>query len=331
MNNKYIKIPFVLVLGIAIGFLTSRLFLFSKTTDDSIVEKNTVIADTLKSDVIYEVFQPYIPEELTFCGEKVPLENFDVHESLDFEIIANTYRHSSTLLYIKRANRYFPEIEKILKANNIPDDMKYLCVAESGLSNAISPSGATGFWQIMKATGEEYKLTINKSIDERYNQAKSLSVAIKYLKSAYKKFGSWTLAAASYNMGQGGLKKNIDHQRINSYWDLHLNTETARYVYRILALKLIMSQPEKYGFNISKEHLYAEIPTYEVTVDTTVDDLVKFAFNNKVNYKILKYFNPWLRADNLVIHGNQEYKITLPKSGVRKCEIPKEEEEKAEN
>jgi hypothetical protein len=319
--NKHIKIPFILLVGILIGYLISTLFVFSGTTENN-NSKN--IKSGEENTIPYEVFQPYIPEELTFCGERVPLENFDVYEALDFEITVNTYRHSSTISYLKKANRYFPEIEKILRQNGIPDDMKYLCVAESGLENAVSPSGATGFWQIMKATGLEYSLTINKDIDERYNYNKSIIAAIKYLKNAYAKFGDWTLAAASYNMGQSGLKKNIDHQKVNTYWDLDLNSETARYIYRILALKLIMSDPEKYGYNIPKENLYDKIPTYEITVDTSINDLVKFSFEHGINYKMLKYFNPWLRSEELINHGRHKYIIVLPEKGVRECRIPEE-------
>ncbi|MDR2009613.1 MAG: lytic transglycosylase domain-containing protein [Bacteroidales bacterium] len=318
--NKRVKIPFLLVIGILIGYLISTLFVFSDTIDKT--EEN--VLDTNDNYVIpYEVFQPYIPEELTFCGEKVPLENFDVYEALDFEMIVNTYRHSSTMAYIKRANRYFPEIEKVLAEYGVPDDMKYLCVAESGLANVVSPAGAAGFWQFMKGTAGEYNMIVNKNIDERYNHSKSVTAAAQYLNGAKNKFGSWTLAAAAYNMGPSGLKKNIEAQKVSSYWDLELNQETARYVYRILSLKLIMSEPEKYGYNILEKDLYDKIPTYEITVDSTIPDLVKFAFEHDVNYKILKYFNPWLRDDHLSNPGKDKYTIILPQKGIRKCDIPK--------
>jgi hypothetical protein len=317
--NKYIKIPFLILVGVGAGLLISNLFIFS---DDIKDEDKTDIINTVGSDVPYKVFQPYIPDTLTFCGEVVPLENFDVYEALDFEMIANTYRHSSTMLYIKRANRYFPEIEKMLKLYNIPDDMKYLCVAESGLANVVSPAGAAGFWQFMKATAGEYKLTVGKDIDERYDRNKSLIAATEYLTKAYRYFGSWALVAASYNMGMGGLKKDMDFQRVKTYWDLSLNDETARYVYRILALKLIMSNPELYGFDIEEKDLYKEIKTYEVTVDSSITNLVQFAFNQGTNYKMLKYFNPWIIGNTLTNTTKKEYKILIPEKGERNCDIP---------
>ncbi len=317
--NKYIKIPFFIILGIGAGLLISNLFIFS----DSIKDVNSKTDVNIKEVAPpYNVFQPTIPDTLSFCGENVPIENFDVYEALDFELIANTYRHSSTILYIKRANRYFPLIEKILKQYNIPDDIKYLCVAESGLANVVSPAGAAGFWQFMKPTAGEYNLLVNKDIDERYNPEKSLVAATEYMNKAYRYFGNWTLAAASYNMGMGGLKKDMDFQRVKTYWDLSLNEETARYVYRILALKLIMSNPKQYGFDIEEEYLYKEIETIEMTVDTSITDLVQFAFDNGTNYKMLKYFNPWIRGNSLVNTTKKEFKILIPASGVRNCEIP---------
>jgi len=314
MNKKIVKAPLLILTGIAIGYLCSNLFIFSKkfTTDENINLQNNITASN-KDYVLSEIFIPNIPETLTFCGETVPTHYFDVYESLDFEILANVYRHASTIIYIKRANRYFPEIEKELARQGIPDDMKYLCVAESGLSNAVSSSGATGFWQFMKTAAKEYKLSMTDNIDERYNQQKSTAAACEYLKKAYKKFDSWTLAAASYNMGMGGLSREIEKQKNNSYWDLQLNQETARYVYRIIALKLIMSNPKKYGYNIPKDKLYQPIETYEIKIDTTINNLVDFAISNETNYKILKMFNPWLRTDELPNPKKETYTIVLPK------------------
>ncbi|MDD3687082.1 MAG: lytic transglycosylase domain-containing protein [Bacteroidales bacterium] len=313
------KVPFLLVAGVGLGLIVANLFISSDTISTAESEKINAAENVLP----YKVFQPYIPDTLTFCGETVPLENFDVYEALDFELIANTYRHSSTLLYIKRANRYFPEIEKTLQKQGIPDDFKYLCVAESGLANVVSPAGAAGFWQFMKATAGEYNLKVDKEVDERYNHKKSLLAAIQYLHKAHTYFGNWTLAAASYNMGMGGLKKDIDFHRVKTYCDLDLNQETARYVYRILALKLIMSNPELYGFDIAEEDLYHEIKTVEITVDSTINDLVQFAFDNGTNYKMLKYFNPWITGKSLLNTARKEYTIVLPADGERKCDIPK--------
>jgi hypothetical protein len=312
--NKFLKFPLIFIIGIIGGLLVSNLFIFSDKLEDYEITKEDTIDTSISP---YEIFQPPIPTELTFCGEQVPLNYFDVYEALDFELIVNTYRHSLTTTYLKRANRYFPEIEKMLAEHGIPDDIKYLCVAESGLANVISSSGATGFWQFMKPAAEEYNLTVNKNIDERYNRKKSLIAAAKYLKKSYDKFGTWSLAAASYNMGSSGLQKVIDKQKINSYWDLDLSSETARYVYRILALKVIMNNPELYGFNIPKENLYNKIDTYEITIDTAINDLVQFAFDNGTNYKILKYFNTWLRSTELPNPSKKKYTIILPKKRER--------------
>lgn len=316
--NKKVRIPALLIAGVGIGLLMSNLFIFSGTINADNQKQET--PDSILTP--YNVFQPHIPDELDFCGEKVPLNYFDVREALDYELIANTYRHSMTILYIKRANRFFPEIEKILKENGIPDDMKYLCVAESGLANVVSPSNAAGFWQFMKPTAIEKGIEVNRVIDERYHPTISAIAATVYLKEAYRKFGSWTLAAASYNMGMGGLQKDISFQRVNDYWDLELNSETARYVYRILAYKIIMSEPEKYGFNIAEEDLYHKLETIEIKVDTTINDLVQFAFDNGTNYKMLKYFNPWIRGNSLINNTRKEYTILIPAKGVRECKIP---------
>lgn len=314
-KKKLMKIPFFFILGLGLGLIFANSFIFSSSEKANQIKETEIQPTTIP----YKVFQPYIPDTLSFCGENVPLQNFDVYEALDYELIVNTYRHSSTLIYIKRANRYFPEIEKILKEKGIPDDMKYLCVAESGLANVVSPAGATGFWQFMKTTAGEYNMHVGKGIDERYNHTKSAIAATEYLHKAYKVFKSWTLAAASYNMGMGGLQKDVDYQKVNSYWDLHLNQETARYVYRILALKLIMSNPKLYGFDIDEKHLYKEIKTQEIVVDTTISDLVEFAFKHGTNYKMLKYFNPWLTGKSLINPNKKEYKIVLPAKNAREC------------
>jgi hypothetical protein len=268
-------------------------------------------------DTPYQVFQPTVPTEVWFADEKVPIEFFDVYESLDRELIINTYRHSSTILYVKRAKRYFPIIEPILQANGIPDDFKYLCVAESGLDHAISPAGATGFWQFMKTTGREYNLEVNNYIDERYNIIKTTSAACNYLNNAYKKFGNWTLAAVSYNMGMAGLQRRLDQQKVDNYWDLYLTPEPARYVYRIVALKIVMSNPELYGFNIPTEDLYHPINYYPIIVDTTINNLQEFALKFGINYKLLKIFNPWIRDTMLMNRSGKEYTLIIPDSTAR--------------
>ncbi|MCI5056273.1 MAG: lytic transglycosylase domain-containing protein [Flavobacteriales bacterium] len=262
----------------------------------------------------YKIFSLAHPSEPDFCGEKVPLEREDVKESLDRELLVNTYWQSQTLLFIKRVNKWFPTIEKILEKNNVPDDFKYLALIESGLTNVTSPAGAKGFWQFMKGAGEEYGLTINSEVDERYHVEKATQAACDYLNEAYKKFdNNWTLAAASYNMGMAGLKKQLERQATDNYYDLVLGEETSRYVFRIVAIKEILGNYEDYGFNVRKEDLYILEPTTEISVDSTVTNWAMFAQNQGFNYKILKYHNPWLRDNKLSNEKGVEYKIKVPK------------------
>lgn len=221
----------------------------------------------------YKVFAPSIPDTLTFAGESVPLATYYVREGLDNELIVNMYRQSSTVLYFKRASRYFPVIEPILKKNGIPSDFKYLCVIESGLTNATSPAKAQGFWQFIASTGANYGLMVNDEIDMRDNLAASTEAACKYLRSLYNKFHSWTAAAAAYNCGENGLARRIDRQGTDVYYDIWLNTETSRYVYRILAIKLIMQNPRQYGYYLRKCDLYQPVPTRKATLSGQNIDL----------------------------------------------------------
>lgn len=261
----------------------------------------------------YRIFGLNFPKDLNFAGEKAPGHDILVREAFDREILVNTYWQSNALLIHKRAHRWFPVIEPILKKNGIPDDFKYIAVVESGLTNIISPQNATGYWQIIESTGQLYGLEINEEVDERYNVEKATEAACKYFKEAYKKFGNWTLVAASYNMGMGGLEGQLRKQKVSSYYDLLLNEETSRYVFRILAVKELLSRPGEYGFVLRKRDLYPPIPTYKVYVDSTINDLPSFAIAQGVNYKILKIFNPWLRKSMLSNAGKKKYAITLPK------------------
>ncbi len=263
----------------------------------------------------YRIISPDIPEYLEFAGEKIPTENFDVYERMEREFLSNTYWHSSTILAIKRANRWFPVIEPILKKNNIPDDFKYLCVAESNLENVISPAGATGFWQFMEAAGKKYGLEINGQVDERYHVEKSTEAACKYLQDSFNMFGSWISAAASYNMGQEGLTNQRERQKAKNYFNLVLNYETARFVGRIVAFKYIMQEPTKYGFDIRDEDLYKPLEYYEVTLDSSVTNFADYASIHGINYYILKMFNPWLRENYLSNKNGNVYTIKLPKEG----------------
>lgn len=257
---------------------------------------------------------PPMPEELSFCGEEVPLHRNDVWEALDREILTNTFWHTNTQLAIKRSGRFFPIIEPILKEEGIPDDFKYLCVAESNLMpTAKSPAGAVGLWQILEGTGRELNLEVNKDIDERYNIIKSTHAACQYLKKSYATLGSWTLVAAAYNGGQNRVLRNMSTQKQNSFYDILWAEETARYPFRIMAIKLIMENPSDYGFNIGKKDLYKPYETYTVTIDTTINDLAQFAIDNNTTYKMLKVLNPWMRQNIMPNKSRRNYLITLPK------------------
>lgn len=260
----------------------------------------------------YRIYSPILPDTMSFAGEKVPLSTYYVHEGLDLEVITNMYRHSSTMLYFKRANRYFPIIEPILKKNGIPSDFKYLCVIESGLTNATSPAKAQGFWQFIPSTGANYGLTVNDEIDMRNNLTASTEAACKYIRSLYNKFHSWTAAAAAYNCGENGLARRISKQSTDNYYDLWLNSETSRYVYRILAMKLIMQNPQKYGFHLRQCDLYPPIPTRAATLSGQNVDLYEFARTNGTSYKMLRMLNPWIQTDVLKNKSNQKYMVQLP-------------------
>lgn len=257
----------------------------------------------------------HFPDSIDFAGEKTPLHIYDVKERMDRELLINVNLHSSTILIIKRANKAFPIIEPILAKYNVPDDFKYLAVIESSLLNAVSSAGARGIWQFMPETAREKGMEVSETVDERYHLVKSTEAACKYLLSAKEKFGSWTLAAASYNGGMSGVTKQIEFQQVNNYYDLLLNEETARYVFRILALKEIMKNPVLYGYEIPKKELYENLPVKKVEVDSTISDLAIFAKGQGINYKILKYHNPWLRDKKLDNPKKKKYEIEIPLKG----------------
>ena len=261
---------------------------------------------------IQAVYSPKIPETMDFCGETVPLDKYYVREALDREMIVNTYGHSSTLLYFKRAHRFFPVIEPILKKNGIPDDFKYLCVIESGLTNATSPAKAQGFWQFMKTTGQKYNLEVNDEIDMRNNLDAATEAACQFLKALYRNLGSWTAAAAAYNCGEAGLSRNMEKQSISDYYDTRLNSETSRYIYRILAVKQIMQHPQEYGFYLRPCDLYPVIPTRTATLSGQNVDLYAFAKENGCSYKLLRELNPWITTEKLTNKANRSYTIKLP-------------------
>jgi hypothetical protein len=294
-------------LGIAVLFLVaSQLFMYSTDlkSEDELHQQ--------QFNMKYGIFAIVQPESLNFAGEEIPICSSEIWERVDKQLLKNTYWQSNTMLYFKKAHKYFPVIEPILKQYNLPDDFKYLAVIESGLDNVISPSGAAGFWQILKGTGREYGLEVNSAIDERYNLEKATVVACEYLQEAYNKFGNWTMAAASYNMGKNGARRKIEEQSSNNYYNLYLNSETSQYVFRIIAIKEIMQNPRKYGFMFRDKDLYT-MPNYKtIEVDSTITNLSDFAKSHNVNYKLLKQFNPWLRAKSLPDKSRKKYILKIP-------------------
>lgn len=255
----------------------------------------------------------FISPKLNFCGEKLPLQDPEVYERMDRELITNINYHTSTTLIIKRANKIFPIIEPILKKNNIPDDFKYICVIESGLTNVTSPAGAKGYWQLMPTTAKELGLEVSSQVDERNHLEKSTQAACDYINQAYKKFGNWTLVAAAYNRGMSGISSDLNTQGVDSYYVLYLNNETARYVFRAIALKEIMENPLKYGYDIPKSLLYKQPETKSILISSSIPDLYVWAKEQGISFKTLKYHNPWIIDTKLSASESNPYIISLPK------------------
>ncbi|RRO13882.1 lytic transglycosylase domain-containing protein [Flavobacteriaceae bacterium 14752] len=308
-----LKTKFIYKIIFGIGVITILSLGYAFINQDEVRLQPKMKSPEKSFEKNYNVFSLELPKNMNFAGEPVPLDQPDIYERMDRELLVNTYWQSNGILMIKRAKKYFPLIEPILKANGVPDDFKYLAVAESGLTDVVSPAGATGFWQIMESTGEEYGLEINSNVDERYHIEKSTQVACEYLKEAKEKFGTWTLAAASYNVGMAGISNQMERQKIEGYYNLLLNEETERYVFRILAIKEILSHPKKYSFNIDENHLYKQIETKTVQVDTPITDIPDFAKIFGLNYKQFKIHNPWLRDNYLVNRSGKVYQIKIPK------------------
>lgn len=265
--------------------------------------------DQKDPDGLLTVRSPKIPKQIDFAGETAPLELFYVREGLDRELLVNAYWHSSTILMLKRANRWFPIIEPILKQNNIPDDFKYLALIESGFTKVVSPRGAAGFWQFMEKTAREHDLEVNDYVDERYNVEKSTGAACNYLQESFERYHNWTLVAAAYNAGNRRISESLEKQQGDNYYELYLNEETSRYVYRILAIKTIYEQPENYGFQLSDAELYPPLKTRNVEVSATIADLVEFGKQHGMNYRLLKELNPWLLSSTLPDNSGKVYYI----------------------
>jgi len=260
----------------------------------------------------YEIQALELPENLNLAGERVPIERQHIRERMDRELLVNTYWQSNGLLLLKRANKYFPILEPLLKEYGIPDDFKYLAVAESALIDETSSVGAAGMWHFMKNTGKEYGLEINQNVDERYHIEKSTKVAAQYLIKAKERFGSWTLAAAAYNAGNYGVSRRLEAQGVTSYYDAFLPNETERYVLRIIALKEVLSNPRKYGFKFEEKDLYTMEKTRTIKVDSAITNIALFAKNFGLNYKELKLHNPWLRQNKLNNRSQKVYEIKIP-------------------
>ena len=305
--------------------LSVQIFIFAtgKTNDDEIYTQ------ALKND--YRIYSPVLPDTIKFAGERVPMDVYYVREALDREILSNMYWHTNTILNMKRAYRHFPVIEPILKKHGVPSDLKYLAVIESGLLNVTSPAKAQGYWQFIKATGKKYGLEITDEVDMRNSLEASTEAACKFLKALYAQFGSWTLAAAAYNCGENGLQRQINLQSVNNYYDLRLNSETARYVYRIVAVKLIMQDPQSYGFNLRYKDMYPQIPYRTVELKGQNVDLYDFAKDNGTTYKMLREMNPWLITNKLVNKENKTYIVKLPiENGTLLKNIRKSDDMKSE-
>jgi hypothetical protein len=268
-----------------------------------------------------KVIAPEIPETASFAGEEAPLDLYYVREAFEREILANTFMHSSSIVMFKRANRWFPVIEPILKMNGIPDDFKFLAVAESNLVNVVSPAGAEGYWQFIKPTGIKYGLEINEKVDERYNMEKATQAACDYFKDAYHRFNSWTQVAASYNRGLDGLQKALDNQKVNNYYDLYLNDETSRYIFRIMAIRELYNHPVQYGFYLREQDFYPQIPVHLITIDSSIGNLPAFARAMSINYRILREMNPWIRNYSLPNNSKKLYTFKIPVDGGLSYEI----------
>ncbi len=294
---------------LASGSLAAHLLVYSTSSEGTDLDHLQRFNDG------YKVFSLTLPDELSFCGEPVPMDRIDVRERLDRELLVNTYWQSNTLLAHKRANRWFPLIEEVLKREGVPEDMKYLALVESNITNAVSPMGAAGYWQFLKETGQHHGLEVNAEVDERYNVEKSTEAACRYLKNAYAKHGSWALAAAAYNLGSGGVDKQLGRQKKENYFDLLLPEETSRYVFRILAMKEIIRNPERYGFHLRQRDLYPPYKTRSLEVRGPIEDIAAFASANGTDYKTVKLLNPWLREAKLSNREGRAYEILLPGTG----------------
>ncbi len=297
LNIKYVGLVFFLFCFL-LTFLSKRCFKLNELNADYINPTESL-------------FGLSIPKDIRFAGEAVPQNDYSIKENLDKEFFGNSSK-SSAFVLLKRCALWFPPIEAVLKKNNIPNDIKYIALEESNLTNSQSSQGAAGFWQFVPSTGANYGLEINEEVDERYSVEKSTEAACKFFKEAYKKFGSWTIAAAAYNLGTGGIENQMKKQKSKNYYDLMLNKETARYIYRVLAFKTLVESSSKCKIQGASKTFYS-IPLVSFKVDTTINDLTGFSNALGYTYNLLKTFNPWLRTNKLSNPNKKTYTINFPK------------------
>ncbi len=284
----------------------------------NILTAMAVVAAMAAAAQFPNVVNPEIPAKVTFAGNTVSLDRDDMYERLDRELTAMAYTHGNTLLTIKRANRYFPVMAPILKRNGVPLDMLYLACIESTLNpRALSPAGAAGFWQLMPATAKEFGLEVNNFVDERYNLEKATEAACRYLKRAYSRYGNWESVAASYNGGMARISRELQAQGQNTAYNLYLTDETSRYMFRLLAMKLIMTRPADYGFSLKANQLYRAAECTPVKISGPVDDWQQWAIDHGTTYMALRDHNPWIRAKSLPNKTGKTYTVMVPKPGAQ--------------
>lgn len=305
--NIRLKLGLMFAAGAITAAASVMVFSFRQPND-----KESTVDVQADGRLQYKWYTPDLPKSLSFSGEKVPLDRPEIREQLEREMLNNYYNQNSMLYVLKLSTRYFPLIEQRLRANGVPDDFKYLCVAESALQNQTSRVGAVGFWQFMKDTAPRYGLTINEEVDERYNVLKATDAACGYFKEAYAKFGSWTGAAASYNCGMGGFNTQATYQRTTDYYNLLLPDETMRYMFRILALKYLITEANRIGFILQANETYKPYRTRTVEITETIPDLTQYALDNGITYRVLKLHNPWMRGHTLTVKAGKSYQVLLP-------------------
>jgi membrane-bound lytic murein transglycosylase D len=314
MENKFKKrlYGFMILFGLIILIQSFFIYRLNNKQPSSGIVRDTVQNNNPPTGGLKRITLAPMPAKMDFCGEAVPLNDAEVLDRMEFEWVAAQNRTTANWIILKRSTRYFPIIEPILKKNNIPDDFKYLAVAESNLANVTSPANAEGFWQFLAETGSAFGLEITKTVDERYDVAKATEAACKYLSAAYGMFNNWTLSAASYNMGQGGLADEINLQKQNNYYNLRLNPETSKYLFRIVTWKYIIGNPSSIGMDWKPEMGQKAPATKAVQVSKTIPDLIAWSIANKTDYRMLKFLNPWMRSTKLEVHPGKVYTVLLP-------------------